>query len=93
MEENIDINTKFMNQYKLLDEQCQNILEKFFIEYKKNYREWNGLTVIYCDSKIFNNIYPLLQILSINIQTLSIGGDCSFHPISWTPSDFIIPNL
>jgi len=91
MDENKDIITNFMIEYKLLDTQSQNKLKEFFIEFKKNARDWNGLTVFYSDSKTFNTIYPLLQILSKNIQTLSIGGDSMFHPISWTPSEFIIP--
>lgn len=92
MDENKDIMTNFMIEYKLLDTHSQNKLKEFFIELKRNGRDWNGLTVFYSDSKTFNTIYPLLQILSPNIQTLSIGGDSTFHPISWTPSEFIIPD-
>jgi hypothetical protein len=82
----------FIEKYKTLDVICQNKLKEFFIEYKKHARDWNGLTIFYSDSKTFDTIYPLLQILSPNIQTLSIGGDTTFHPISWTPSEFIIPD-
>jgi hypothetical protein len=92
MDENKDIINNFIIEYKLLDTHTQNKLKDFFIELKKNARDWNGLTVFYSDSTTFNTIYPLLQILSPNIQTLSIGGDTTFHPISWTPSEFIIPD-
>ena len=92
MEENKDTITIFMDKYQKLDVHIQNRLKDFFIEYKKHAKEWNGLTVFYSDTTTFNLIYPLLQILSPNIQTLSIGGDSTFHPISWTPSQFIIPD-
>lgn len=92
MEENIDVNTHFMIHYKLLDQHCQNKLKEFIIEFKKHSNDWNGLTIFYSDTKTFDAIYPLLQILSKNIQTLSIGGDSTFHPISWTPSEFVIPD-
>jgi len=93
MEENIDTITIFMDKYQKLEVHIQNKLKDFFIEYKKHNKEWNGLTVFYSDTTTFNLIYPLLQILSPNIQTLSIGGDSTFHPISWTPSQFIIPDI
>jgi hypothetical protein len=92
MVENNDPRMLFMEKYQILDIYSQNKLNDFFIEYNKHSRDWNGLTVIYCDTKTFNLIYPLLQILSPNIQTLSIGGDSTFHPISWTPSEFVIPD-
>lgn len=92
MEENKDTITIFMDKYQKVDVNIQNRLKDFFIEYKKHAKEWNGLTVFYSDTTTFNLIYPLLQILSPNIQTLSIGGDSTFHPISWTPSQFIIPD-
>jgi hypothetical protein len=92
MSENKDPVILFYEKYPTLDVYSQNKLKDFFIDYKKYAKEWNGLTVIYCDTLTFNLIYPLLQILSPNIQTLSIGGDSTFHPISWTPSQFIIPD-
>ena len=92
MEENKDTIIIFMDKYQKLDVHIQNKIKDFFIEYKKHAKEWNGLTVFYSDTTTFNLIYPLLQILSPNIQTLSIGGDSTFHPISWTPSQFIIPD-
>lgn len=92
MEENKDAVTLFMDKYQKLDVDSQNKLKDFFIEYKQHSKEWNGLTVFYSSTKIFNTVYPLLQILSPNLQTLSIGGDTTFHPISWTPSQFIIPD-
>ena len=92
MDDNKDAYILFMEKYKTLNDHSQTKLKEFFIEYEKHYREWNGLTVFYSDAQTFDTIYPLLQILSKNIQTLSIGGDTSFHPISWTPSEFIIPN-
>ena len=82
----------FMEKYETLDMYSQNKLKEFFIQYNIHSKDWNGLTVIYSDTKTFNLIYPLLQILSPNIQTLSIGGDATFHPISWTPSEFVIPD-
>ena len=91
MVENNDPRMLFMEKYQTLDIYSQTKLDDFFIEYNKHSRDWNRLTVIYCDTKTFNLIYPLLQILSPNIQTLSIGGDSTFHPISWTPSEFVVP--
>jgi len=83
---------KFMTKYRLLDIATKNKLKEFLIELRENIYEYNGLTIFYSDTRTFQTIFPLLQILSKNIQTLSIGGDCTSHPISWTPDDFIIPD-
>ena len=44
MDENKDIITNFMIEYKLLDTQSQNKLKEFFIELKKKARDLKGLT-------------------------------------------------
>ena len=87
-----NIELKFMSKYRLLDIFIKNKIKDLIISIKEDLYEFNGLTVFYGDAKIFEIIYPLLQMLCKNIQTLSIGGNSTIHPISWTPGYFIIPN-
>ncbi len=82
----------FMKKYKLLDTYTKQKLKTFLIDIKEDLYECNGLKVFYGDTITFDIIYPLLQILCKNIQTLSVGGNSNFHPVSWTPSELIIPN-
>jgi hypothetical protein len=82
----------FMEKYKLLDHETKRQLKTFLIEIKEDLYDCNGLKVFYGDTVTFNIIYPLLQILCKNIQTLSVGGNSDFHPVSWTPYELIIPN-
>lgn len=82
----------FMSKYILLDNISKELLKKFLIEIKEDLYECNGLKVFYGDTKIFETIYPLLSILCENIQTLSIGGNSTVHPITWTPRQMLIPN-
>jgi hypothetical protein len=87
-----NIELKFMSKYRLLDIHIRDKIKDLIISIKEDLYECNGLTVFYGDAEIFKIIYPLLQILCKNIQTLSIGGNSTIHPISWTPGYFIIPN-
>lgn len=82
----------FMDKYKLLDQYTKQKLKLFLIEIKEDMYDCNGLKVFYGETATFNKIYPLLQILCRNIQTLSPGGNSNIHPVSWTPFEMIIPN-
>jgi hypothetical protein len=82
----------FMKKYNLIDNYSKQKLKQFLVEIKEDLYECNGLKVFYGDTKTFNIIYPLLQILCKNIQTLSPGGNSRVHPVSWTPFELIIPN-
>ena len=82
----------FMDKYKLLDTSTKHKLKTFLIDIKEDLYECNGLKVFYGDTSSFDVIYPLLQILCKNIQTLSVGGNSDSHPISWTPYELMIPN-
>ena len=82
MVENYDPRMLFIEKYQTLDVYSKNKLKEFFTKYKIHVRDWNGLTVFYSNSKTFNTIYPLFQ-------TLSIGGDSTFHGHHL---NFIIPD-
>jgi hypothetical protein len=79
--------SSFMEKYNSLDAPTQALLKEFLSEV--NIHE--GLTVFISNNETFQQLYPLLKMLSPNMQTLSVGGN--FHPISWTPGEFIIPKL